>query len=67
MAKIFPEIIEDCHGSFGEFQIFNALKMLPDDWYVYHSLNWQERRKNGRITWGEADFVVFNKKYGNTS
>lgn len=64
MAKIFPEIIEDCHGSFGEFQIFNALKMLPDDWYVYHSLNWQERRKNGRITWGEADFVVFNKKYG---
>lgn len=64
MAKIYPKIEEDYHGSYGEFQIFESLKLLPDDWYIYHSLNWKDRSKNGRITWGEADFVVFNKNYG---
>lgn len=64
MAKIYPEIIEDYHGSYGEFQIFESLKQLPNDWYIYHSLNWKDRSKNGRITWGEADFVIFNKNYG---
>lgn len=64
MAKIYPEIEEEYHGSFGEFQIFKSLKQLPNDWYIYHSLNWKERSKNGRITWGEADFVIFNKSYG---
>lgn len=64
MAKIYPEIEEDYHGSYGEFQIFESLKQLPNDWYIYHSLNWKDRSKNGRITWGEADFVIFNKNYG---
>lgn len=64
MAKIYPEIVEDYHGSYGEFQIFESLKQLPNDWYIYHSLNWKDRNKNGRITWGEADFVIFNKNYG---
>lgn len=64
MAKIYPEIVEDYHGSYGEFQIFESLKQLPNDWYIYHSLNWKDRSKNGRIIWGEADFVIFNKNYG---
>ncbi len=64
MAKIYPKIVEDYHGSYGEFQIFESLKQLPNDWYIYHSLNWKDRSKNGRITWGEADFVIFNKNYG---
>ncbi len=64
MAKIYPEIEEEYHGSYGEFQIFESLKQLPNDWYIYHSLNWKDRSKNGRITWGEADFVIFNKNYG---
>lgn len=64
MAKIYPEIVEDYHGSYGEFQIFESLKQLSNDWYIYHSLNWKDRSKNGRITWGEADFVIFNKNYG---
>ena len=64
MAKIYPNIVNDFHNSYGEFQIFESLKKLPDDWYVYYSLNWQKRSANGRIVWGEADFVVFNKNYG---
>lgn len=64
MAKIYPEKEEEYHESYGEFQIFESLKQLPNDWYIYHSLNWKDRSKNGRITWGEADFVIFNKNYG---
>lgn len=64
MAKIFPNIAEDFHGSYGEAQIFKALKQLSDEWYIFHSLNWHDRTKNGRITWGEADFVIFHKSYG---
>lgn len=64
MARIYPNIVNDFHGSYGEFQIFESLKQLSDDWYIFHSLNWKDRNKNGRITWGEADFVIFNKIYG---
>ena len=64
MAKIYPEIVYDFHNSLGEFQIFESLKKLPDDWNIYYSLNWNSRSKNGRITWGEADFVIFNRQYG---
>ena len=64
MSKIYPNIVDDFHGSYGEFQIFESLKQLSDDWYIFHSLNWKDRSKNGRITWGEADFVIFNKMYG---
>ena len=64
MANIYPEVVNDFHSSYGEFQIFEALKKLPSDWYIYHSLNWQKRNNNGKITWGEADFVIFNKQYG---
>lgn len=64
MAKIYPNIVDDFHGSYGEFQIFESLKQLSDDWYIFHSLNWKDRSKNGKITWGEADFVIFNKIYG---
>ena len=64
MARLYPEIENDYHSSYGEFQIFESLKQLPNDWHIYHSLNWKDRSKNGRITWGEADFVIFNKNYG---
>ena len=64
MAKIYPKVENNFNNSYGEYQIFEALKKLPEDWQIYHSINWKKRNGNGRITWGEADFVIFNKKYG---
>ena len=64
MAKVYPTFTEDFHSSLGEYKIFNALKKLPDDWYILYSLNWNSRLKNGKIQWGEADFVILHKKYG---
>lgn len=64
MAKIYPKFVDDFHGSYGEEQIFKSLKALNDSWTIFHSINWQKRNINGKISWGEADFVIMNKNYG---
>ena len=64
MANIYPKISDEFHNSAGEFKIFNSLKKLSNDWYIFYSLNWNAKLPNGRVTWGEADFVIFNKFYG---
>lgn len=64
MAKMYPSISEEFHNSLGEYKIFNALKQLPDDWYVFYSVNWNSKLNTGKVTWGEADFVIYNRLYG---
>lgn len=64
MAKIYPKFVDDFHGSYGEEQIFKSLKMLNDSWTIFHSINWQKRNINGKVSWGEADFVIMNKNFG---
>lgn len=64
MAKIYPEISTDFHNSLGEFKIFEALKKMSDEWNIYYSVNWHKRENNGRVRWGEADFLIFSPKKG---
>ena len=64
MSKIFPKFVYDFHGSYGEEQIFESLKSMDDSWTIFHSINWQKRNTNGKISWGEADFVIMHKSYG---
>lgn len=64
MAKIYPTFTDDFHSSLGEYKIFNALKKLPNDWYVLYSLNWNNKLQSGKVQWGEADFVILNRVYG---
>lgn len=64
MAKIYPTFTDDFHSSLGEYKIFNALKKLPDDWYVLYSLNWNNKLQSSKVQWGEADFVILNRIYG---
>lgn len=64
MANILPKISDDFNSSYGEYLIFNALKKLPDDWNIYHSVNWQKKDQYGIVRWGEADFLIFNPLYG---
>lgn len=54
----------DFHGSLGEEKVYNALKTLPQEYTVFHSVHWQQKRKNGTISWGETDFTVFHPKRG---
>lgn len=63
MAKFFPvfEMIDDAPQS--ERIVLRALaKALSDDFYVYHSLSFIEKKPT--IKEGEADLVIFHRKYG---
>lgn len=66
MAKMIPSIIskEDFNGSTGEEEVYYALKELPDEYVVFHSIGWSRKNEKGYVRWGEADFTVFNPNRG---
>lgn len=69
MARMIPETPKDFHGSKGEERVFRALRMLPDDVTVLHSLRWVHPG-NGRTLGerlggqGEGDFVLVDPARG---
>ena len=48
----------------GEEKIFNALKQLPDDYYVFHSYRVVEIVPEFGLNENEIDFFIFNPNYG---
>lgn len=66
---MIPETPKDFHGSKGEERVFRALRMLPDDVTVLHSLRWVHPG-NGRTHGerlggqGEGDFVLVDPARG---
>lgn len=61
---------DDFNYSGGELLLYHRLQELPDDYYVFHSTRWNERRRRSELSartyvqWGEADFTVFHPAYG---
>ena len=65
MAQMIPNTLGDDHGSFGERQVFEALKnKLDSDFTVFHSVRWNARNEKKTIIWGECDFTIFHPEYG---
>ena len=46
-----------------EKRVFEALRRLPNEWTVLHSVAWQSKRR-GRQGDGEADFVLVSDRHG---
>lgn len=65
MARMIPSTStkEDFNGSIGEEELFDILKKLPDEYTVFHSVDWN-RKESGSIRWGEADYTIFDPKRG---
>ena len=69
MAKMIPANVPDFHGSLGEERVFRALRALPDDITVIHSLRWLHPG-NARFlirhlaAQGEGDFVLVDPAQG---
>lgn len=63
MAKMIPT-----DGYFepssGEREMFEALKKLPDEYYVFHSYRLVQLIPDKGINENEIDFLVFNPDYG---
>lgn len=64
MAQMIPEIPREFSDASQEDLIFNALKKLPDDYYVFHSFSILQARSDGHMLERELDFVVANQNKG---
>lgn len=65
MAKMVPTHPLAFNSSDGEREVFEALRLLPDDVFVFHSLRWVGNPSRGLArAQGEADFVVFDPRRG---
>jgi len=64
MAIFFPELCSLDDGTpQSERIVLGALaKALSDEYYVYHSVSFIEKKQN--IKEGEADLIIFHKKFG---
>ncbi len=63
MAIFIPNVKpEDFNNSYGEKQVYEALRTLNDRYTVFYSLNWvgQDEKRNV----GEADFVILHSEKG---
>ena len=64
MAKFYPSIDKNFHGSDGERQVYKSLrKGLDDSYTVFHSFLWLGNGRERR-TEGEADFVILHPSHG---
>lgn len=67
MAIMIPPVPNDFHGSHGEERVFRALRSLPDEVIVVHSLRWTRSNTwNPKINkpQGEADFIIIHPAFG---
>ena len=65
MAHMVPNTMQDENDSYGEKQVFAALKeKLGKEYYVFHSVRWNDVYKAKRTIWGESDFTIFHPKKG---
>lgn len=64
MSKMIPQTMEEDNNSFGERQVFEALKKLPDDYTVFHSVRWNDRNEKNTVVYGESDFTIFHPQKG---
>lgn len=54
---------EEFNGSLGEEELYNKFNELSDDYIVFHSVRWNENKRKYWI-FGEADYIIFHKKFG---
>ena len=57
MARFYPTIDDDFHGSDGEIQVYQALQQLSDGYVVFHSFRWLGEPGQYRSE-GEGDMLI---------
>ena len=64
MAKFYPTVDKNFHGSDGEQIVYDCLRRnLSDSYTVFHSFAWLGNEKQRRSE-GEADFVILHPDMG---
>lgn len=66
MAKMFPPVREILGDDvpLAERLVYESLEHLPNEYIVFHSVQWTKPHKNKNFTWKENDFVIFHPNHG---
>ena len=56
MAIMYPKIREKLEGAYAEQKVYDALSGLPNDFIIFHSVNWVRKNVSHEFTWYENDF-----------
>lgn len=54
---------DEFNGSTGEWELYQKLRELSDDFVIFHSAEWTRKKKRG-VQFGEADFLIYHSEYG---
>lgn len=63
-THIFPKIDDYTEIPASEKLIFNVLSKLSDDFYIFYSVQWVQKKHKWKTTWKENDFLILNRKLG---
>ena len=66
MVNKYPPTVDDLKGSreevpHSEIKFYEILDALGNDWYAWHSVNWDRSTREGS---GEVDYLLFNPTLG---
>ncbi len=64
MAIMYPKIKEKLEGAYAEQKVYDALSGLPNDFIIFHSVNWVRKNVSHEFTWYENDFLILHPKFG---
>lgn len=64
MAYMYPRIREKVSAPTAEQLVYDELKKLPNDYIIFHSVQWVRKNLNRNFTWYENDYLIFHRDYG---
>ena len=64
MAYLYPSIREKINAPTSEQLVYDELKTLPNEYTIFHSVQWVKKNINRNFTWYENDFIILHKDYG---
>ena len=66
MARMFPALksVLNEKTPLAERLVYEALEQLPNEYIVFHSVQWTKQYQRKNFVWKENDFVIFHPRYG---
>lgn len=64
MAYMYPRLREKISAPTAEQLVYDELQKLPNDFTIFHSVQWVKKNLNRNFTWYENDYLIFHRQYG---
>ena len=64
MARMYPCLREKISAPTAEQLAYDELKKLPNEYTIFHSVQWVRKNINRNFTWYENDYLILHKEYG---